>query len=202
MIFLRKGFSSPKYFNRVPVALAHLLAVQARHHRRLLANPRFGQNKGRPVGFVELDGNVARDLHMLLLVAPDGHDIRIINQNIGRHQHRIRQQAVIRRKAARDFVLVTVAPFQQAHRRDGGENPGKLRHLRHIGLPEQKRPFRVQTAGQKIQRHVPRVAPPLLRVEERRHRMIIGDEIKGLALLLQLDGRLHHAKVVSQVQRP
>src|SRR5258706_16220040 len=31
--------------------------------------------------------------------------------------------------------------------------------------------------------------------------MIIGDEIKGLAFVLQLDGRAHHPEIIAQMQR-
>ena len=31
--------------------------------------------------------------------------------------------------------------------------------------------------------------------------MVIGDEIDGLALLLHLDGRLHRAEIIAEMQR-
>ena len=81
------------------------------------------------------------------------------------------------------------------------QNPGQLGDFRHIGLLEEDRLLRIQSASQKIQRHIERVLPPLLGIEQRRHRMIIGDEIKRLALLLQLDGRPHHPEIISEMQR-
>src|SRR5205823_1400003 len=56
-------------------------------------------------------------------------------------------------------------------------------------------------AREKIQRHVQGVFPPLPGVEQRGHRVVIGDEIERLSPVLELDGRLHHPEIISQVQR-
>ena len=94
-----------------------------------------------------------------------------------------------------------MAALQQPHRRDGAQHPGQLGHLRHVGLPEEHRPLRVEAAGEEIQRHVERVLAALGGVDQRGHRVIIGDEIERLALLLQLDGGLHHPEVIAEMQR-
>ncbi len=75
MIFLRDRFFVAENFNRVAVALAHLLAVGAGHDCHFIADLRFGNHEGLAVLLVELDGDVARHFDVLLLVAPDGHDI-------------------------------------------------------------------------------------------------------------------------------
>ena len=138
---------------------------------------------------------------MLFLVTPDGDDVGIVNQNIRRHQDRIGEQAVIGGKAAGDLVLVTGAALQQAHGRDGGQHPRQFRDFRHVGLAEQQRLARVQAAGQEIQRHVQCSAASFGGVHQGGHGMVISDEVKRLALLLQFDGGLHHAEIIPQVQR-
>jgi hypothetical protein len=55
----------------VAVALRHLLAVEAGHFGRGRADLRLREDEGLAVGLVELDRDVARDLDVLLLVAPD-----------------------------------------------------------------------------------------------------------------------------------
>ena len=99
-----------------------------------------------------------------------------------------------------ELVLVTVAPFQQTHRRERAQHPGQLRDLGHVRLAEKRGLFRVEPAGQKIQRHLEGVFSPLFRVEERSHRVVIGDEIVGFPALLPFDGRLHHAEIIAQMQ--
>ena len=79
------------------------------------------------------------------------------------------------------------------------KNPGQLADARHVGLPEKRGPRRVQPAGQEIQRDFPRVFPKELGVVQRSQRMVVGDEIEGLAPVLPLDGGAHHAKVVAQM---
>ena len=38
-------------------------------------------------------------------------------------------------------------------------------------------------------------------VEQRGHRVVVGDEVERLALFLQLDGGLHHPEVIAEMQR-
>ncbi len=61
--------------------------------------------------------------------------------------------------------------------------------------------FGIKAAREKIQRHVQSVFAPFIRVEQRGHRMIIGDEIKRLAFFLKFDGRAHHPEIISEMQR-
>ena len=153
------------------------------------------------VCFVELDGDVAGDFDVLLLVAADRDEVGIVNQDIGRHEDRVGEDAVVWGKAAGQFFLVTVASFEQAHRGDGGEHPGQFCDGGHVGLAEQEGRGGVQSAGQEIERNVQSVLAALGGVEERGHGMVVGDEIEGLALFLQFDGGFHHAKVIAQVER-
>ena len=138
---------------------------------------------------------------MLFLVLTDGDDVGIVNQNIRRHEHRVCKQAVVDGNAFRRFVFEGMRLFQQRHRRERGENPREFTDFRHVGLAKENGFFRVKATREKIQRHRQRIFPPLLRVEQRRHRMIVRDEIKRLALILKRNGGLHHPKVISEVQR-
>ena len=64
----------------------------------LLADLRLGNDEGLAVVLVELDGDVARDLDVLLLVLAHGHDVRVVDQDVRRHQHRVGEQAVVERR--------------------------------------------------------------------------------------------------------
>ena len=180
---LRSGFSSPKILIVFP-------------------NLRLGNDERLAVGLVELDRDVACHLDVLFLVAADRHDVRVVNQNVRRHQHRVGEQPVIRREPLGQFILVAVATLEQPHRRERRQQPSQLAHLRHIALAEEHRLGRVEPAREKIQRNVECVFTPFAGVEHRRHRVIVRDKIIRLALLLQLDRRMHHAEVVANMQRP
>ena len=93
-----------------------------------------------------------------------------------------------------------MSALQQSHRRYGAENPGQLSYLRHIGLAEERGPLRIKSAGEEIERHPARIFAQGLRIAQAREGMIIGDEVKRLALSLERDGGPHHAKIVADVE--
>ena len=99
-----------------------------------------------------------------------------------------------------DFILVRDGPFQQTHRGDGAQNPGQLCDLRHVALQEETGAGGVQAAGEKIQRDAPVVFAQFRRVLHAVERVVIGDEIKRLALGLERDGGTHRAEVVAEVE--
>ena len=72
--------------------------------------------------------------------------------------------------------------------------------LRNIRLSEKDGLLRVKTASKKVNRDLPRVFPPQLSIVKGGHGMVIRDKVIGLAFILKLDRRLHHTKVVSNVQ--
>jgi len=145
--------------DRIAITLAHLLAVEARHRCRLGMNPRLGQFQDFSEGLVHLDRDIARQFEMLFLVAPDRHNVAVVDQNVGRHQDRVGKEAARSGEAACDFVLIRMSPLQQSHRRYGAENPGQLSYLRHIGLAEEGGPVRIKSAGEEIERHSARIFP-------------------------------------------
>ena len=103
--------------------------------------------------------------------------------------------------AAGYFVLVTGAAFEEAHGGQRCQKPGKFGDFGDIGLAEEEGFFWVEAAGEEIERDVHCIAAAFGGVEERRHRMVVGDEIEGFAFVLQFDGRLHHPEIVAHVQR-
>ena len=102
----------------------------------------------------------------------------------------------------RHLVLVRMAALEQAHRAHRREDPRQLVDLRHVALAEEHRALRVQPAGEEIHRQLAvqrRSSAPLL---DRGHRVVVGDEVEPLALVLQAHRRLHRPEVVAQVQLP
>ena len=119
---------------------AHLLrgiveAHDARAHRRQAG---AGHHERVAVERIEALRDVARQLQVLRLVLAHRHDAGLVEQNIGRHQHGVLQQAVADRFLFGGLGLVLRHALQPAHRRDAGEHPGKLgvrghRRLHHDG---------------------------------------------------------------------
>ena len=56
-------------------------------------NSGSGRAEGLAEGRVEGPGHVLRHLDVLHLVVPDGHVRRVVGQDVGRHQHRVGEQA-------------------------------------------------------------------------------------------------------------
>ena len=187
--------------NGVAVALAHFLAVATRHDGRFFADERFGHDEGLAVGLVELDGDVAGDFDVLLLVAADGDEVGIVDENIGGHEDGISEEAVIGGDAVGQFVLVTGATLQQAHGGDGGEQPGQFGDGGDVGLAEEDGLGGVQTAGEEVQDGVEGVLTALGGVKERGHGMVVGDEVEGPAFFLKFHGGLHHPEIIAEMER-
>ena len=100
---------------------------------------------------------------MLLLVAAHGHQIRLIQQNIRRHQSRIGEQArvdVVRVLGRLILELGHAAQF--AEHGVAVQHPAQLGVGRNMGLDEQHVFLRVQTAGD-IGRQLDQGVPPQLR---------------------------------------
>ena len=100
---------------------------------------------------------------------------------------------------ARDFVFVGMRAFQQSH----GVTVERIQASSvtcGTSLCRNSGPFRIESAGEKIERHPSscfRAKPPDRAAGQR---MIIGDEVKRLAFVLKRDRRAHHAEIISDVQ--
>src|SRR5207248_9451179 len=80
------------------------------------------------------------------------------------------------------------------------QNPGEFGHLGHVALPEGCAAIRIETASEKIQCYSPAIGSECFRIIDRRERVIIGDEIKRLALCLERNCRPHHPEIISDVK--
>jgi hypothetical protein len=98
------------------------------------------------------------------------------------------------------LVLERNAALQQAHRGDAAQDPGQLGDLGHIRLAPEGGLLRIEPAGEEVDRQIPHMTAQGGGIVDRGERVVVGDEIKGLALLLQPDGRLHHAEVIANVE--
>ena len=200
MICFRCDLGVLEHGERVVVALRHLLAVGAGHAGRRFEHVRLRHHEHVAELVIEAAGQVAADFDVLHLVLADGHRVAVVSEDVGRLQHRIREQAGVGGEALRLLVLVRVAALQQAHRRAGHQQPAQLAHLRHVGLHEQRRLVRIEPERQQVERGVERALPQLRRIADRRQRVQVGDEVERLLVVLQGDVLADRAEVVAPVE--
>ena len=95
-----------------------------------------------------------------------------------------------------------MGPFEQTHTCHRGKDPGKFGHLRHVALPEDEGFGRVQTQSQVIRGDHEGIAFQFFAVLHRCKRMVIGDEVVAIPLVLKADMVLDGPEIVAQVQSP
>ena len=167
------------------IRLRHLLgAVAQRHHPcRGAGDQRLRQRKEQAVGkamaadrvaeiIVELLRDVARQLQMLLLVLADRYVGGAIQQNVGRHQHRI----VV--KTDRGILAILAGlflelrhPAQPADPRDAIEDPGQLRMSGDLALVEHDVLLRIDAGGDEGRGDLAGVAARVRRGRPRHRRL-------------------------------
>ena len=135
----------------LPFDLLILPAVEA-HDARRASNARLRLGKDVAEAVIEAPHGLARELQVLELVVAHGHDGRLVDEDVGAHEHRVREER------GRD-VLFPVAlllelrhAVEVAHRRHGGEVPRELGVLAHVALHEERAAVEVQPAGDEIDR--------------------------------------------------
>jgi hypothetical protein len=117
------------------------LAIDARNHRDVVEDQGLGEHKDVvAVDRVKGPGDVTGDLEVLFLVLAHRHEIALDDQNVGRHQHRVGEEAVVGYHALRHLFLEGVAALKETHGGHGREVPGQLGDLGKIRLsPSQGR---------------------------------------------------------------
>ena len=134
------------------VRFAHLAGrVGKAHHARAAAfgDISVGDGERLPVAVVEADRKVAREFKVLLLVCPDGHERRLIEQDVRRHEDGVIHQPhvdVVGVPDALVFELRHAGKF--AGIGNGVEHPHKLAVCGNVRLHEQHALFGVDAAGE------------------------------------------------------
>ncbi len=212
------GEDQPLQFRRgreqrdgVVVALAHLAAIEAGQRRHRGIDLGFGQHEVLAVQVVEARRHVARHLDVLDLVAADRHLVRLEHQDVGRHQHRVHEEAHvhagIRVLLGGDVLvhrrLVGVRTVEQALARDTGEQPGQLRNLGDVGLAVEPHALGVQPGSQPGCRDLQRRALHARRVGGLDQRVVVGQEVEALHARLAAGGdrRTNRPRIVAEVGR-
>ena len=119
-----KDFAKPR-----SITFAHLFAriLQAHDACALFLEIDLRKCERGAEVFVEAFGEIASKFDVLGLIVADGHDRRIIEQDIGGHEHGVAEEAEADFVAVFfGFVFVLCHAFHLTHLGDGREHPGQL----------------------------------------------------------------------------
>ena len=187
------------------IGLAHLLgAVTQAHHARCRAkNQRLGDREevGLAEIVVELDGDVARQLEMLLLVLADRHVRGLVDQDVGRHQRRIGEQA------QRDVLAVLAGLLLElrhaahpAHARHAIEDPGELRVLGHHRLVEHDLLGAVDAGREEGRGDLAGLRGEHLGILRHGDRVLVDHAVEALVVVLQAREVADRAEIVAEME--
>ena len=188
--------SLARRFERLAIALAHLL--------------HDGERELLEIGFaavqvIEAARDFARDLDVRRLVFADRHEAGLVDQDVGRLQKRVAEEAVGREVAVLEFfdlILVARHALEPCERRPHRQQREQLGVLGQAALDEDRRLFRVDAGGEPVDHHVVDIAFDDLAVFVMRgQRVPVGDEVEAVVFGLQPHPVLQRAVVVTEVQR-
>mmetsp|Transcript_14616 Transcript_14616/g.61732 ORF Transcript_14616/g.61732 Transcript_14616/m.61732 type:complete len:347 (+) Transcript_14616:1728-2768(+) len=153
------------------------------------------------VQVVDAPGDVTSELQVLPLILAHGHDVRVVEQDIARHEHRIVQQSHAHVLARLTRLLLELDHLlEPADWRRAVEQPAQLGVRRHVRLDEDVGALGVQPGGEVDGRGRPGGLDKLLRVMSSGGDGVeVDDAVEGVELLLHLHPVFDRAEVVTEV---
>jgi hypothetical protein len=149
---------------------------------------------------VEADGEIAREFEVLLLIVADGHEFRLVEQNVCGHEHGIIQESRADRLALLARLVFELRhAFEFADARDAIEYPCQLGMFRHVRLNEDDGDFRIDACGEIDAREVARFLREQFRVLRQSDRVEVDDAEETFVLVLEFDPVAQRAEVVAEV---
>ena len=138
---------------------------------------------------------------MLLLILADRDIVRLVEQDIRRHERWIGEEAAVDVIGVlRALVLELGHAAQFAEHRIAVEDPAELRVLVNMALDEQGVLLRVKAAGDVLRKLRDRAAAQLCGVLTHGKAVQVGHEIIAVKLVSELRPVLDRAEVVAEVQ--
>ena len=136
---------------------------------------------------------------MLFLVGTNRHQISLIHQNIGGHQHGIgKQTGVDVIGILGGLVLELGHTGQLAEHGVAVQDPGQLGMGRNVGLDKEHTLFRVNTSSQQAGQGAVSIFTQLRRLLTNGDRMLIGHHVDAVELVLHVGPVTDGADIVSQ----
>ncbi len=109
----------------------------------------LGFGEGLPEEVVEAAGDLPGELDVLHLVLPHGDGVRLVDEDVRRLEHGVQEEAGPHGLLLAGLVLELGHAGEVPQGGEGGEDPGELGVLGHVGLDEEGDPL-----GVKPRRHV------------------------------------------------
>ena len=139
---------------------------------------------------------------MLLLVFAHRHQVGVIQEDVGGHQHRVIEQAYRHLVALLHSLLLELNhPLQPVERSHAVQQPAQLAVGRHMALNEHGGLGGIDATGQIQGRRAAGVGRQLLRVVGNRDRMQVHHTKKGVVAVLKVHPVADGAEPVAQMQR-
>ncbi len=138
---------------------------------------------------------------MLFLIRADGNHIRLVKQNVARHQHRVSEEAgvdIVR--VAGGFIFELRHSSELAELGDVGHDPRELGVGIDLALDEEQTLFRIDPAGKEQREGVPSLFAQLRRLLIDGQGMKVGDEIRAVELVLHASPIADGADVIAQCE--
>jgi len=139
---------------------------------------------------------------MLQLVLPHGNGIRLVEQDIRRHQDRIGEEARVDRIDSLALLLELRHAVQFADRSTAGQNPGQLGVLGHVRLDEEVGLLGIDAAGQKVQGSVLDASGHFPGFIGHRQGVVVHDRVEALSFALHPDPVEDGPGVVADMDGP
>ena len=138
---------------------------------------------------------------MLLLVLPYRDDVGVIEEDVGRHQHRVVEKAGIRLEAFCHFVLIGMRLHEERYGDEALEYPRELGVLRDARLLKDDDLLRVDTDAEVVEDDVDYVGAQERCVLHGGQGVVIRDHEHAVVLLIGIKERLKRAEIVADVER-
>ena len=129
---------------------------------------------------VEPSRDLSRQLEVLALIITDRHTVCVIEQDVGRHEDRVGEEAHAHGLLTATLVLELGHPTQFTHRRGALQEPGQLLMRRHMTLHEEGAAGRIKSGGKEHASRIKRLAPQNLWVDRQGQCMEVDDAEVGV----------------------
>ncbi len=171
--------------------------------RGLFEDHGLGHDERLAEAAVEPGGQVAREFDVLALVVADRNDLGVVQQDVGRHEHRIGEQA----DRGRLRSLLGRLVLELGHARgfaeagDRVEDPGELCVGGNVGLHVERRLRRVDAGGDVLRGGAPRLLAKGMRILRNGDRVQVDDREERVVVALQVFPLEEGADVVADLER-
>src|SRR6266513_369944 len=197
------GFRVVRQEDRVVQALSHLVPAVGARKETHLGDQRFGDREDRGEQLVEATRDLARELDVGFLVAPDRNEVTLHDEDVGRLQHRVAEKAVggLRESMIAQLILQRRDALDPRDRDEPREEKMQLPDLRYESFQEVVDLLRIDADREVVDDVVADVLLDLAQaIETGREHVVVGDEQERVVGVLQLHTVGERADIVPDVE--